>query len=186
MPDRSVELQTEGRDTVARVRSTISPAWVVRRSAEAFSRILDLLACAALAGLMLIITADVIGRDLFKKPVPGAIEIAQYFLMVPVVFFSLSAADHIRVRLLTARLPGRARLAVGYVAAVVSVIFTGLMSWKTAEIMSQTWHNGEILEGYLPLPLFPPRAIVFLGSALFFLKLIVVLLKGPREDKEAH
>src|SRR3989304_943515 len=68
---------------------------------------LNLAGGAALLVMMLLVGADISGRRVLNKPIPGTFEVTE-FLIAFVVFFALAytqkAGGHVRVLVLTSRL----------------------------------------------------------------------------------
>lgn len=147
-------------------------------------RWLETAACIALGAMMLLTAADVIGRHVLGRPVPGAIELVQY-AMVIVVFAGLPVVtregQHISLSLLEGRLgaSGRRlqRIVLGLVCAVVLAV-QGWIVFKTAEVMRA---QGDVI-GYLNLPVHPAA---YLMAALSFVTAATLLLDVTRADRRA-
>lgn len=126
---------------------------------------LDRLAGAALAAMLALTTADVIGRYLFARPVPGVIELIQY-AMVIVIFSALPMVTlkghHISVGLLDGRLGGVARRLQKTLIGTVSAVVLGTLSWTLFEIAGLMREQGDVI-GFLRLPTF---VAAYLMSAL--------------------
>ena len=77
--------------------------------------------------MMLLTTADAMGRYLFNAPIVGAYELTEKYLMVAMIFFGLSYAFRggvfIRVTFLVDRLPPPLKLATDHLAHLVSLAF---------------------------------------------------------------
>lgn len=103
---------------------------------EAVRRIERALGAAAafcLMGLMLLVTADVAGRDFLNRPLPGATELAEILLAgaVFLVYPSLAVCEaHITVDLI--RYGARARRLLRMLAAAVGLAVFGLIAWCVA------------------------------------------------------
>jgi TRAP-type transport system small permease protein len=84
--------------------------------ARVFSRLLSYIGNAAIALMMLLTTADVIGRYFFSAPVLGAYEITEYLMLIMVfsfLGFAQSQKAHISVDIVFDRLPGRLQRFLG-------------------------------------------------------------------------
>ena len=72
---------------------------------------LALVGGVAIILLMLHVVADVMGRELFRFPLEGTLEIVSFYYMVAVTFFPLAYVchneGHISVELFTKNLPRR-------------------------------------------------------------------------------
>jgi TRAP-type C4-dicarboxylate transport system permease small subunit len=86
-----------------------------------------LVSAGALAafGMMLLTSADAISRYLLNRPILGAYEITEKYLMVAAIFLGLSYAARsgafIRVTFLVDRLPRRPRLVVDHLAHLATL-----------------------------------------------------------------
>src|SRR6266853_6639790 len=76
--------------------------------------------------MMCLTSADALSRYLLNRPITGAYEITEKYLMVAAIFLGLSYAYRggvfIRVTFLVDRLPSMLKLAANYVAYLVSLM----------------------------------------------------------------
>lgn len=145
---------------------------------------LEGLAGTALLLMMLLVTADVAGRYLFGKPLPGAIELVQY-TMVLVVFAGLPSVTlrrrHISLDLVHGRLGGRWRRLHWALLCTGSAAVLAVQGWLLAEIALQMRANRDVI-GFLGLPTYPAAAFMALLSGWTAL---VLLWAGWRTAPEA-
>lgn len=120
-------------------------------------KLLDGLAMTALTVMMLLTVADVVGRYVVSHPVPGAIELTEY-AMVLLVFASLPSVthrrSHVSVDLLSGALKGRwQRLALSISSAVSAVVLLVLavVLWQHGQLNREL---GDVI-GYLRIPVYP-------------------------------
>ncbi len=123
--------------------------------------------------LMVLMTADVAGRNLLNAPIRGVLEITTLSI-VSIVYLQL--ADTLRNGQLT-RSDGwltALRLRRGRLAAVlqgafhlVGAMFVGLICVASVPLLVESWENGEYLGaiGDFQARLWPMRAVVIVGSA---------------------
>src|SRR5262245_41628259 len=103
---------------------------------------LVLLYTAVLAAflIMCLTSADAISRYLFNRPIVGAYELTEKYLMVAAIYLGLSYAYRggvfIRVTFLVDRLPGASRLVANYVAHLITLAFCLIVMVATAQ---QAW-----------------------------------------------
>src|SRR5713226_8070860 len=85
----------------------------------------------ATIAIMGLTSADALSRYLFNRPITGAYEITEKYLMVAAIFLGLSYAYRggvfIRVTFLVDRLPRPLQLAANYVAYLISLAFCVLV-----------------------------------------------------------
>src|SRR5882757_8946130 len=92
--------------------------------------------------MMCLTSADALSRYAFNRPILGAFEITEKYLMVAAIFMGLSYAYRggvfIRVTFLVDRLPDPLKLAADYLAYLVSLMFCVLILVATAQ---QAWRG---------------------------------------------
>src|SRR5215218_6679673 len=85
--------------------------------------------------MMCLTSADALSRYALNRPITGAYEITEKYLMVAAIFLGLSYGYRgglfIRVTFLVDRLSGSARLAADYFAFFVTLAFCGFFLWAT-------------------------------------------------------
>ena len=130
--------------------------------------------------MMLLTSADALSRYLLNRPIVGAYEITEKYLMVAVIFLGLSYAYRggvfIRVTFLIDRLPGPAKLVANYFAYLISLLFCLMVVVATAQ---QAWRGLEddTTLSALPILVGPAYCLVPLG---FFALTVLMLIDLPR------
>ena len=137
-----------------------------------FGRVLDRVVdgiCAAVMLCMIALTVvDVVGRYVFRIPVPGSFEITE-LLVALVIFAGLPAVSkdetHITVDIVTSVLRGRARtvqlVLANAAAAIISAVVAGFMLLKAADVTAQ-----REVTAYLQFPLGPAAYFMSFSCAL--------------------
>lgn len=124
---------------------------------------------------MFIITADVIGRFLFSKIVPGSFEMGE-FMMAFVVFFSMArvliSGRHLRVTLAIDLVPGRYRRYFGLFSSGLGFMLTALISRYSLPFAMRSLALGETGISF-PIPLYPAKFAFFAGSTLFCISFLL-------------
>lgn len=151
----------------------------VRRLADRLERGGDILAGASLLLMMVVISADAIGR-LFGSPVQGAYEFTSYYLMVIAGFAALSRSyttgGQVRLELFEPwleRMPGRA----SYRGAVaLSLVAFAILFWFTAEEAAERIIARDTTFGVIQLPLYLSYVWLPIGVGLLCLRLTVELI----------
>lgn len=133
--------------------------------------------------IMVLITADVLGRYLFSTPIIGTLELTEA-IMPFAIFFALAHAQasggHIRVSVVTGRLPYRLGQWVDILAHVVALAFFGFLTWYSGMTAVESWQYREASEGLLRIPLYPAKFGISIGSAAMALQLVRDLLSRVR------
>ncbi len=160
--------------------STPGGGWAVRAAARAdavaspLCRLLTVVAAGCLAAMALLTVADVLGRYLLNRPLPGALELSE-FAMALVVFFGLGSTaligGQVVVDIAVERFPPRLRAAFVAGNALLGTVFWMLIAWRSAGQARQVWLTGEV-STILGLPAAPFIYAAALGSAVMALALL--------------
>ena len=130
----------------------------------------------AMLGMMCLTSADALSRYAFNRPIIGAYEVTEKYLMVAAIFLGLSYAYRggvfIRVTFLVDRLPRPLKLSVNYAAHLVSLLFCVISLVATSQQALRGLRDDTTLSA-LPLLVGPAYCLVALG---FFVLTIVMLI----------
>jgi len=144
-------------------------------------RLAATLAGFALLLMMLAGAADVISGNLLNNPIAGTHEIIET-LMVASAFLAMAYAQaqggHIRVDLITSRLPVTARVVCGLSSHLLTALLFIGIAWFGWDSVIQSIHSGEFSAGSLPVPIWPARAALAVGATL----MVVQSLEDLRRD----
>jgi TRAP-type C4-dicarboxylate transport system permease small subunit len=144
---------------------------------------LTLAAALATFAMMLLTTADALGRYLFNRPILAAYELTTNYLMVAVVFLALPYAyqegANIRVTFLVDHLGATVRMVVNHAVQVVSILYAGTLVYATFQQARHVFTTGTTF-ATLDLPLWPAHAVVALGLFLTTLMMLLDLREVRR------
>lgn len=133
------------------------------------------IAVIAIAFMMMLTSADAIGRYVFNAPIMGAYELTEKYLMVAAIFLGMSYAFRsgifIRVNLLVNLLPPFARMIADHVSHLVTIVYCLFILYASGEQALRALSDDTTLST-LPVPIAPAYCLVPLG----FLALAVVML----------
>jgi TRAP-type C4-dicarboxylate transport system permease small subunit len=124
--------------------------------------------------LMLLTSADVIGRAAWARPIPGIVELSSYMLDVFILLglaYTQQVKGHVRVSMLTSHLPYRAQLYLEIVVTLLSLFIMVLLAW-------QGWVVGmeeTAVSDMLRIPQRPFKLLVGVAALLLCLELLVDL-----------
>ena len=124
--------------------------------------------------LMLLTSADVIGRAAWARPIPGIVELSSYMLDVFILLglaYTQQVKGHVRVSMLTSHLPQRAQLFLEIVVILLSLFIMVLLAW-------QGWVVGmeeTAVSDMLRIPQRPFKLLVGVAALLLCLELLVDL-----------
>lgn len=134
----------------------------------------NVLSLAGLVAMTIVTVADVAGRYLFNRPLPGALELSE-LLMVFLVFGAFAITElrngHVDIDVVVNKMPARARACSETFAAILSTVFWGAITWRTALHAHNVWRAGETTPN-LGLPIGPFVWVAAAGTLLFTLALV--------------
>ncbi|MBS0126772.1 TRAP transporter small permease subunit [Thetidibacter halocola] len=129
---------------------------------------------ASIGALMLLIVADVIGRNFLNMPITGVSEIAArgvvaiVFLQVPAAILQrrLTRADFLVRRI--ERASPRAVAVIEALFCLSGAVVFGLVLWASWPKFPEAWATAEFfgVQGVWTIPTWPFRGITVLGSAV--------------------
>jgi TRAP-type C4-dicarboxylate transport system permease small subunit len=129
---------------------------------------------AAIGALMLLIVADVVGRNMLDAPITGVSEIAAR-AVVAIVFLQVAAAilqkRLTRADFLVRRIERASPRAVALLEAVfclTGAIVFGLILWASWPKFADAWTTAEFfgVQGVWTIPTWPFRGITVLGAGV--------------------
>lgn len=142
---------------------------------------IGVLAAMLLVPLVLATTWEVVSRYAFGAPTVWAYEIGytltgSHFLLA--LAYTLRQGEHIRIDVLSGRLPRRARLGID---AVVYLLVLPILGWLVLTLwnyMSEGYARGETSgQSALNLPVWPFRLVFCIAFATLALQVLCELLK---------
>jgi len=144
---------------------------------------LNLLGAVWVVLIMLLITADVIGRA-FDSPlfgVPEIVKISVVGLVWCMMPHTLKIGAHLRSTILLDRMPAGAQRAIEVLSCLLGVAIFALIVYSGWDHMIEAWKVGEF-EGEDPVrvPTYPVRSLVVLGAALTAAQFLVMLVEHLR------
>ena len=130
--------------------------------------------------MMCLTTADAAGRYLFNRPIAGAYEVTEKYLMVAMVFLGVCYAyrggAYIRVTFLVDHLPRAVKIFFDYLAQVCSIAYGVLLVVATTQQFLRVASDRMTLST-VDIPVAPDYVMVPVG--LFFMS-VLMLLDLPR------
>lgn len=143
----------------------------------------NIAAGVTLVVMMVLTTADVIGRYIFNRPISGATEYTEY-LMLGLGFWGLAwcaiNGKHIMVTLLISRLPQKIQEIVNslnYFVLMVLSLIVAYQSFKEALSIQQLGSTSEVTK----IPEFYFYYVIVIGFILLSLAIITLLIESLRK-----
>jgi len=161
---------------------------------DKLSSALCLVSKVFLLAIVVIVAANIVGRKLFNTPVPGAIELVQYGMLV-VMALSMArttfTGGHITVSIVTGKLPKAVQSVIGFITLLFSAFIVGAATFICLRYIPSNIQSGQITDHY-KIPFYIIYAIMSFGlvtSVLTFLfnafeTLFSIWTKEPSTDGE--
>ena len=125
--------------------------------------------------MMLLTTADVIGRSYFRRPITGTYELSSYLLAVFIllgVAYTYQVGGHVRVTMFVSRLPARIASGVSIITTLLSLFIIAVLAWQGWVL---GWEEKTVSE-QLRIPELPFRLLVFLAAVSLWIELLIDLV----------
>ncbi len=123
------------------------------------------------------VVADVLGRDLFGRPLKGTKEMVEATIVIVCFLqagYAIRSGGMLRVDYLVAALPPRTQAVLAVAGALVGAAFFGLVCWGSFDPAAHAWTSNEFEgEGALRIPSWPARFVVVIGTALATLQYLI-------------
>ena len=125
--------------------------------------------------LMIMVVADIFGRKVLNKPVPMSYEVGA-FMLVFIVFLGLAYSQrqkaHIRVEILTLRMPPRTRALMDLFAYTLGIAIYGAIFYQTFKWSYHSFEIGEYVAGLINIPKWPSQFAMVFGALLLSLQFL--------------
>ncbi len=159
------------------------PGLKKKRSLSAY---LSYIGNIALAAMMLLTTADVIGRYFFNAPVLGAYEVTEYLMLIMVFSFlalAQSAKVHINVDIVFNRLPAGLRIILERLNHLVCLLMMILVSWMGFQRVWELKKTGEA-SVLLKIPDYPFAIFLVIACLVFCIEFFNDVFRSTHTDAE--
>lgn len=143
------------------------------------ARCLNWIAGLSLVVIMIIVCINVFNRVVFGVPLKGSVDILSQMGVLVIacaIGYTQMVKGHIRITLLTDRLPGRSGLFLTALIDLIGLILFAIISWQSILYTLSVYKIGELSE-VLRLPVMPFAAIVSAGCLVLTLVLLTDLIR---------
>lgn len=159
----------------------------LERINQGANAVLVAISAVALISMAFMVTYDVFVRNVFNAPLPASVEISQ--LMEPYVVFlpfayTLAIGAHVRVTLLTMRLPQVLFLSSEVLVYLLDLLFFSLLAYFSWQEFMESWAVDEIMLAAIKLPWWVGKFSMPLGMLFIALQCVVQLAHTIRAFKE--
>lgn len=157
----------------------------IRRVVSRVGDVGMLISGGAIVLIMLVVVTATAGRAVGVSIV-GADEASRYLLVIAIytgLAYTLREEGFVRVRMLQDRFTGLpARLADAGIT-LVSLGYSGALTWYFALQALQSYERGTRSIGALEFPIYLPQFLMVVGMALLTIELLVRLVVGPPHER---
>ena len=156
------------------------------RSAAVMNVILRYICVALLFVMMILGTADVVGRYLFNSPVWGTFEMFGILLAAIVLLglsYTQSARAHVAVEVVTSRLSKKGQTIAGMVTGVIALAVTALIFIEGLKMVLLTADVGVRIQT-IRLPLWIPQILLPVGALAMAYVLFIQVLQSILQLKK--
>lgn len=148
------------------------------------TKILTIIAAAALTIMMFLTAADVGCRYFLNSPIPGALELAE-FLMAIIVPFSVAYCalqkSHVAVELIVDFFPQKVRKFCHFIITIPTIGFILLISWQNYYNIIDVYDQ-KLTSAVLKIPAYPFAIPLAIGSFIFAVIVFVHLFESKSKE----
>ncbi len=150
----------------------------LRRFIDRVNRLLAETCGWLLCAMVLFLCFDIVSRSL-KEPVQGVTQMA-VFVMIIVIYLGLGQCEkferHIKVTAVLDRLPQRSQAWIGVFNYVLQIAVIGIITVSVGENVIYSIKKHEAVMGYFHMPIWPTKAVLFVGLVFYWLQAAVNLV----------
>lgn len=148
---------------------------------ERLSKAIMVLGGVALVATMLLVCADVFGRYLLSKPVPGTLEIVSSYMMVAMIYLPIAYVQarrqNVMVDLFTMRMSDRGKALLDALAGILGMAYVGLLTMLVYGEAVNATAVREFKDIYVAfLPIWPARWFLVLSFGSMFLVFLLQVI----------
>ena len=146
-------------------------------------RVLSYIGTTVMVLAMLLTVVDVLLRYAFRLPVPGSLELMEYFMVI-VAFFALGWCElrrkHITVDLITSHIPAKPKLIIACITYILGLAILIPLAWVNALRVGHEYAIQRV-SVMLSIPDYPFYGALVLGCVFFILAIALNLVKSVKE-----
>lgn len=155
------------------------------RIMNSIEKTLHVIGYITIFAIMIIISINTIGRAFFNIPIKGSYELVTLFLMVIVVFFTLSYSfkkgEHVRVDILYQKFSERTKNCVDSFVLLLSTVLFSFITYQSFQLTYKVWIENHYFFGAISLPSYLSYIWVPIGCGVLTLRLLIDLIKNIKK-----
>lgn len=156
------------------------------RIISSLSRGLDIIAAGSVVAMAVLVTGNILMREIFNRPLLGTMDIVNIFMLLAI---SLGLAQcglkngHIAVEFFTERLPERAQGIIGMIVSGTAILFWAAVVWFMGAYALDMKLSNQVA-GTVAIPLYPTALAAALGILALLLVIVIKLVDAVRMAAE--
>ncbi len=143
----------------------------MRAFVERITRFMGTVGMIFVIPLMLITTADVLGRGIFNKPIAGTFELSEYMLGIIILLgtaYTQQVKGHVAVDFLTVRFSKKTQLLCQAITLTLSLFIVTIVVWQGFKLgIEETGVTDQ-----LRIPRAPFKMLVGIGGIFLWLQIL--------------
>lgn len=147
---------------------------------QKFTRVLTYVGMFLLIPMMLLTAAEVVGRGVWSRPIPGTLELSSYMLSVFILLglaYTHQVKGHVRVTMFTDRLPEKVSMVLDLITTLLSIFIIGILCWQGYVVAMEEVSVSDMLR----VPQYPFRMLVSVAALFLCLELICDVVDTMRK-----
>jgi TRAP-type C4-dicarboxylate transport system permease small subunit len=129
--------------------------------------------------VLFMVSIDSIGRYFLGSPIPGTLELSES-VIVMIIFLTIPFCEmtsgHIRVTFIIERMPAKIRMWLKKITNIMAIVYFSILCWRSWLIAWYSWSIRETSWGSYPIPLYPAKFSVSVGSGIMAIYLLLILI----------
>lgn len=157
----------------------------VNKLIHAVTKVLLAVSAAVLTMMMLLTAVDVVRRYVFRLPIPGAFELAEYMMAFIIPFaiaYCAAQNGHVSVELFFKKLPYFLKNIIQFVISFVTLVFAAIMTWQNFLYIGETYRD-RLVSSVLLIPSYPFIIPVAIGLGIYALAVLIQIFQPPPEGR---
>ncbi|MBD3108328.1 TRAP transporter small permease [Bacillus sp. AGMB 02131] len=150
---------------------------LMKNMVDKIDKLLVYLSCSSLFILMILVIVNVSSRFIFDKPIIGVIEFTGEYLLVIMVYFSLSFTylhdEHIKITFLFDKFPSSIQQIIKILTNMICIVFLIIVCVVSIQEGVEYYDRGLTSTSSLNYPLFPALLIISVGIFVFILRILL-------------
>jgi TRAP-type C4-dicarboxylate transport system permease small subunit len=135
------------------------------------TKVLSQVGMFAILPMMFLTFADVTGRAIWSRPIPGSLELSSYILAVFVLLgiaYTHQVKGHVRVEMLLCKLPERVQAFLDIITSTLSLFIIGVLAVEGIKAGMEE----KAVSDMLRVPQWPFKSLVAVAGILLFMELV--------------